>query len=109
MNKSKIIKSNMTKSINKPEEIDFKINIIEKRIIEIIRAKKFQKIQIFIRDGSPIRMDIEEEFQNSNINKFDLSKINQIIEEKEFQEVILLRKNGKNTLIKRRVPILLNN
>ena len=29
--------------------------------------------------------------------------------EKEFQEVILLRKNGKNTLIKRRVPILLNN
>jgi hypothetical protein len=98
----------MTKPINKPEGINFKINNIEKRIIEIIRAKKFQKIQILIRNGSPVRMYIEEEFQNGNINKFDLSKIKQIIEENEFQEVIFLRKNGKNTLVKRRVPILLN-
>jgi len=99
---------NKTKSIIKEncaqDNTKFKITPVEVKILNILREKKSRLVNILIRDGFPIRVEIEEELTNKASNAYELEDL---IKEKEFQEITLIRRHGRNLLVKRREPILL--
>ena len=72
----------MKKLINNKKYNSFKIDETEKRIIEILRNKDFQKVSVIIRKGLPVRLEVEEEMQRVSDDKMNI-----IIKEKDHQSV----------------------
>ena len=97
-NKTKNVKENYAQDNTK-----FEITPVEVKILNILREKKSRLVNILVRNGSPIRVEIEEELTKKASNAYEL---NDLIKERDFQEITFIRRHGRNLLVKRREPMV---
>jgi hypothetical protein len=78
------------------------LTLKESLVLKLIRAKKFNRIEIEMKDGEPGQIYVDEEISAEN------AKFDDIIRGNPFQTITFTQHDGSLVRIKRRTPIKLD-